>query len=681
MLIGSLRLVMWSTVFILSLNSVINFVDNFTYSFTLTAATCVLTVFLLYFLKPARFNFIRYAYIVIIHVFLVLLNLFEGLIAGNYVYFFLLLIISIFIFDFAEQKKLLFAYFCTISSTITVFIFSETHSVAQRMTDSQERFTFSFNLIFSVSFICLLTWVILKRNYTSRIQLDNKQKFLDTVFNTSLDAVFIVNTSTSCIEDCNLNSLQIFHAADASVFKSKPLASLFAITPQGLNVNDLYSIKDQSWQGEIECITPGGIIFPGYISIVPFYYNNNYYKKVSILDFSSIKKAQIQLIEAKEQAEHALKAKSKFLSNMSHELRTPLNGIVGVSNLLLQEEYPSSLESHFNVLKYSSEHMLALVNDVLDFSKFEADKMELTEEPFNIYELLHSVEVRFKHEFEKKALQLVFDVDSGLNREFRGDSMRIDQVLSNLIANALKFTEKGEVRISAKAERIMGRRVAVNFKVTDTGIGIPDSKKDIIFESFTQADNATTRKYGGTGLGLAISKKIINLYNGVLKVTDNKPAGSCFTFTIQLPYNTDAGVNKTVHENNPVVYDLAGLRVLIAEDNPVNMMIASRFLKKWNIDVTEKVNGQEALHSFENNTFDVLLIDLEMPLMDGYELISEIRKINPSVPAIAFTAAVYDNMHADLSSKGFSDYIQKPFKPESLQQKLVQYTKNKAAVT
>ncbi len=680
LLLGNLRIVMKSAVFILALNSIINYSDNFIYSFTLTSSACVLILCLIYFSKPAFFSAIRYLFVTIIHIFLVLLNLAEGLITGNYVYFFLQLIISIFIFDFSEQRKLAFAYFCTIISTAAVFLFAETHSSLQGMTDAQERFGFSFNLIFSVSFICLLTWAILRRNFNNRIQLDNKQKFLDTVFNTSLDAVFIVNTSTNCIEDSNVNSLQIFNAAEISVFKDRPLASLFAVTPQGLNVHDLYSIKDQSWQGEIECITPGGIVFPGYISIVPFYYNNNYYKKVSILDFSSIKKAQVQLIEAKEQAENALKAKSKFLSNMSHELRTPLNGIVGVSNLLLQEEYPSSLESHFNVLKYSSEHMLALVNDVLDFSKFEADKMELTEEPFNVYELLHTIEVRFKHEFEKKEVQLVFDVDAGVNREFRGDSMRIDQVLSNLISNALKFTQKGEVRIVAKAERIMDKRVAVNFKVTDTGIGIPDSKKDIIFESFTQADNATTRKYGGTGLGLAISKKIINLYNGVLKVTDNDPTGSCFAFTIQLPYY-ESSESKTVNQNNhTAVYDLAGLRVLIAEDNPVNMMIASRFLKKWNVDVTEKTNGLEALHSFTNESFDVLLIDLEMPVMDGYEFISEVRKKNPAIPAIAFTAAVYDNMYADLNSKGFSDYVQKPFKPESLQQKLQQYCKKKESV-
>jgi signal transduction histidine kinase/CheY-like chemotaxis protein len=676
-LIGNLRLVMMSSVFILTLNSVINFFDNFSYSFILTASTCAVTILLLYFAKPANFNFVRYSFIVFIHIFLVLMNLFEGLIAGNYVYFFLLLIISIFIFDFAERKKLLFSYFCTIASTITVFLFGQTHSVVQRMTDTQERFTFSFNLIFSLSFICLLTWVILRRNYNNRIQLDNKQKFLDTVFNTSLDAVLIVNTSTNCIEDCNVNSLKIFNA-DISAFKGKPLSSLFAVTPDGVDINNLYSIKDQSWQGEIECLTPGGIVFPGYISIVPFYYNSNYYKKVSILDFSSIKKANTQLIEAKEQAEHALKAKSKFLSNMSHELRTPLNGIVGVSNLLLQEEYPASLESHFNVLKYSSEHMLALVNDVLDFSKFEADKMELTEDPFNILELLQGIEARFKHEFEKKKVNFLFDVQQALNRNFVGDSMRIEQVLSNLIANALKFTENGEVRVVAAAERVMGKTVAVNFKVIDTGIGIPDSKKEIIFESFTQADNATTRKYGGTGLGLAISKKIISLYNGQLQVTNNQPKGSCFSFTIQLPFSEN-GAAKTSNLNNAeVIETLTGLKVLLAEDNPVNMMIASRFLKKWNIDVRETVNGQEALQNFANETFDVLLIDLEMPVMDGYEFINEVRKKNPAIPAIAFTAAVYDNMHDDLGNKGFSDYIQKPFKPEQLQQKLHQYAKQKS---
>lgn len=656
-----------------------NYTKNLVYSFTFTATAAASILMIIYFLKSRFFNAARYLFVIVIHAFLVLLNIAEGLIAGNYVYFFLLLLISIFIFDFSERMKLAFAYLCTVISTVVVFLLGEPHSTLQRLGDVDEKFTFAFNLVFSVSFICLLTYIILKRNFSNRVQLDNKQMFLDTVFNTSLDAVFIVNTSTNCIENCNENSLIIFDAAEKKDLKGRQLASLFAAMPEGSHIDDLLRIKDQSWQGEIECITPGGIVFPGYISIVPFYYNDNYYKKVSILDFSSIRKAQSQLIEAKEQAEQALKAKSRFLSNMSHELRTPLNGIVGVSNLLLQEEYPASLENHFNVLKYSSEHMLALVNDVLDFSKFEADKMELSREAFNIYELLHSIEMRFKYEFEKKGVQFICTTDAGLNREFIGDSVRIEQVLSNLISNALKFTEKGEVKLIANAERIIDKTVAVNFKVIDTGIGIPDSKKEIIFESFTQADNATTRKYGGTGLGLAISKKIVSLYNGTLKVTDNYPSGSCFTFTILLPFNENSYTKKIRGTSIIPVNELRGLRVLIAEDNAVNMMIASRFLKKWNVEVTEAMNGREALNQFQSQIFDVLLIDLEMPVMDGYEFVKEVRSINSHIPAIAFTAAVYDQMHTDLSNKGFSDYIQKPFKPENLQQKLLQYVKNKAA--
>ncbi len=678
LMLENFRLVMWSSVFVLTMSAAINFSGNLVYSFLFTAVTDVLILGIIYLLAPRSFTTARYLYVIVIHLLLVLLNIAEGLIAGNYVYFFLLLIISIFIFDFSERKNLAFAYLCTIVSTVAIFYWAEPHSTLQRIGDANEKFTFAFNLVFSVSFICLLTYLILKRNFANRVQLDNKQMFLDTVFNTSLDAVFIVNATTNLIENCNANSLIIFDAADDSLIKGKPLISLFASVPEELNINDLLENKDQQWQGEIECVSAGGIIFPGYISIVPFYYNNSYYKKVSILDFSSIRKVQNQLIEAKEQAEQALKAKSRFLSNMSHELRTPLNGIVGVSNLLLQEEYPASLESHFNVLKYSSEHMLALVNDVLDFSKFEADKMELAKEVFNIYELLKNIEMRFKYEFEKKGLRFVCTVNAGLNREFIGDNVRIEQVLSNLIANALKFTEKGEVKIIANVERVIDNTAAVNFKVIDTGIGIPNSKKEIIFESFTQADNATTRKYGGTGLGLAISKKIVGLYNGTLKVTDNYPSGSAFTFTIQLPFNENT-YHRPTHEASIIpANELRGLRVLVAEDNAVNMMIASRFLKKWNIEVTEAANGQEAWLQFQNNTFDVLLIDLEMPVMDGYAFVKAVRSVNNHIPAIAFTAAVYEQMHIDLGNKGFSDYIQKPFKPENLQQKLLQYVKKKA---
>jgi len=393
---------------------------------------------------------------------------------------------------------------------------------------------------------------------------------------------------------------------------------------------------------------------------------------------ANLRKAEMELLKAKKKAEVAANTKSRFLSNMSHELRTPLNGIIGVSNLLSQESYMPHQKQSLDILRYSSEHMMTLINDILDYHKIEAGKLELEMRPVNIMKFMNRIINQFSGQIQLKGLQFNTAIDIHLDNEMFTDDTRLNQILNNLLSNAIKFTETGSISLTAKQLHSTSERATVQFVVKDTGIGIPELKHREIFRSFTQADIDTTRKYGGTGLGLTISKRLINMFNSELMLKSQEGRGSEFFFTVVLRINQE---NKLYIEedHSRQLASLEGVRILIAEDNKVNMSIAKRFMNKWGIVVEEAVNGKEAVERFRNGSYDLMLIDLEMPEMDGPSALKEIRRFNKSVPAMAFTAAVYDNMENDLLKKGFVDYIHKPFRPEVLHNKIATLVMEKRA--
>jgi signal transduction histidine kinase/CheY-like chemotaxis protein len=384
---------------------------------------------------------------------------------------------------------------------------------------------------------------------------------------------------------------------------------------------------------------------------------------------ANLRKTEMELIKAKKKAEVAANAKSRFLSNMSHELRTPLNGIIGASNLLVHEVHLPSQKQSLDILRYSSEHMMTLINDILDYHKIEAGRLELEVRPVNVMQFMNRIISQFAGQVQAKGLKFHTAIDIHLDNEMYTDDTRLNQILSNLLSNAIKFTEKGSISVTAKQLHATSEKATVQFVVKDTGIGIPEHKHREIFRSFTQADIDTTRKYGGTGLGLTISKRLINMFNSELMLKSQDGKGSEFFFTVELRINQDAKM--LVEEDHTVnLTSLKGYRILVAEDNKVNMSIAKRFMNKWGIIVEEAVNGREAVERSRYNKYDLMLIDLEMPEMDGVTALHEIRRLNNNVPALAFTAAVYDNMELDLRRKGFVDYIHKPFRPEVLHKKI-----------
>jgi signal transduction histidine kinase/CheY-like chemotaxis protein len=384
-----------------------------------------------------------------------------------------------------------------------------------------------------------------------------------------------------------------------------------------------------------------------------------------------------QLLKAKEVAEEGARSKSMFLSNMSHELRTPLNGIIGTSNLLLEEDHLPAQKEHLAVLKYSSEHMLTLVNDILDFNKIEAGKIGLLQTPVNLLWLLKQTEAVFAKQFEQKQIAFTVVKDPALDMLVLTDDTRLTQVLNNLLGNALKFTHKGGVTLTANITALKSDMVTVHFSVTDTGIGIAAGKLNAIFDSFTLADSKTTRQYGGTGLGLSISKKIVQAFNGDLLANSQPGQGSSFYFTLSFVRSKLQSLS--LPEKKKVKLEpMPGLRLLIAEDNVINMKVARKFLQNWEVNIQEAVNGVEAVALCRDNHFDLLLLDLEMPEMDGHTALTEIRKFNPAIPAIAFTAAMYPNIKEQLAEKGFNDFVSKPFRPEDLYNKIKQFQRQTA---
>jgi signal transduction histidine kinase/CheY-like chemotaxis protein len=378
---------------------------------------------------------------------------------------------------------------------------------------------------------------------------------------------------------------------------------------------------------------------------------------------------EAELIKAKELAEASSKTKLQFLSNMSHELRTPLNGIIGTTNLLQLDEHNTTQKEQYELLEYSSQHMLHLVNDVLDFSKIESGKIELENRHFGLQNFIKNIYNSFAPQFEKKNLYFkLLHNDSNVDYSINSDDIRLGQIFNNLLANALKFTQHGGVTLGITTSMLPENKLSIKFDVIDTGIGIKQESLESIFESFVQADLNTTRKYGGTGLGLAISKKLANVFESDLFVESVLDKGSHFYFTII--FDVSKNTNHALKEELITYKSLDGMRILIAEDNKINMLIARKFLLKWSVNIMEAEDGKQAIELCKQHGFDLILLDLEMPEADGYTALAEIRKLLPTIPAIAFTATVFENIEETLIKKGFNDYILKPFAPQELNAKL-----------
>jgi signal transduction histidine kinase/CheY-like chemotaxis protein len=390
-------------------------------------------------------------------------------------------------------------------------------------------------------------------------------------------------------------------------------------------------------------------------------------------DISNKKEAEANLLNAKLTAEEEVQAKTRFRTNRSQEIRTPLNGIVGITNILLDEEHLESQEKNLETLSNLSEHTLQLINNILDLSKIEAGKAALSQERFHLLLLVNKLKSIFESTARHKKIDFQIHIDGNADTYIKGDEVKINQVLFNLLGNAFKFTEEGFVKLTIAISETSSskQKVLLKFIVEDSGIGIKAEDQTKIFESFTQADSLTTRKFGGTGLGITISEKLLSLMNSSLQLKSNYGKGSCFWFELELTLSSFEPSLK--NELKPGDYLLPGIHILLAEDNKINQMVAKRMLEKWKATVTVAENGKEAYEQALSSRYDVILMDLDMPVMDGYESASLIKASKSNLFIIALTAAAFEDMDIHLKKKGFDDVVQKPFKPYELFSKISKY--------
>lgn len=392
-----------------------------------------------------------------------------------------------------------------------------------------------------------------------------------------------------------------------------------------------------------------------------------------MVDISDRKKAEAQLVKGRQDAIDLSKAKETFLSVMSHEMRTPLNAVIGMTRMLKQEGPMESQVEKLNILEFSANNLLTLINDILDFTKIETGNLQLEHAPFDVVKLIDRTIESMQFNVKGKDVALFSKVDPRIPRMIMGDSTRIYQILMNLLGNAVKFTEKGQVELKIRLVKEQEETVTIGFFVSDTGIGIAPDKLEKIFDAYVQAGSDITRKYGGTGLGLSITQKLIRLHDSEISVQSEVGRGSVFSFDLTL--------KKAVVAAEPIESDAPqqqfSASVLVVDDNPINRLVTRKTLEKWGVGITLAENGREAVEMVRQKDFDLVFMDIHMPELDGLEATRIIRSMPHEkyrkLPIVALTASALKSDNDKFLREGMDDFVLKPFDPDVIYDKLLKY--------
>ena len=430
----------------------------------------------------------------------------------------------------------------------------------------------------------------------------------------------------------------------------------------------------KGWIGELNVKTKNRT-FPIGCEIMPFQATQlskgGYY--IILRDITERKQAIKKLVDAKDAAENNMKIRQQFLANMSHEVRTPMNAIIGLSSLLLDGTLKGKQKQFADSIKLSAENLLVILNDILDISKMESGKLSIEKVSFDFYQLIEGVRSIFVHKIEDKGIKFIINIEEEIPDFLIGDPTRLNQILLNLISNAVKFTDKGHISLNIKAVTNSQSETTLQFEVEDTGLGIAKENLEKIFNVFTQESSNTARLFGGTGLGLAIVKQLIGIQNGKINVRSIINKGSVFTAEIKY------GIPK-VQLEQPKEFNedfqlskLKEARIIMAEDYPMNQLLAKSLFDKWGLHLTIVENGKELLNDLNTNTYDIILMDIQMPEMDGLEATRKLRQRGIRTPVIAITAHAFAEEQEQCIKSGMNDFISKPFKEKDLKEKLITF--------
>jgi PAS domain S-box-containing protein len=422
-----------------------------------------------------------------------------------------------------------------------------------------------------------------------------------------------------------------------------------------------------------------GFVIPVSLSAIAIYNEQDEYvsSRSTLFDITEQEKIEEQLKEAKRDADESALVKEQFLANMSHEIRTPINSVIGFTNLLQKTSLSSEQQQFVHLIQSASESLLTIINDILDISKIEAGMLRIEKSPFSLRGLCSSLETMFQHRVKEKSLSFTIHIQDHIPDTLTGDAVRLTQILVNLISNAIKFTQEGGISIVIIPVKETETSVRLRFSVKDSGIGIPEDKLDSVFERFEQGETNTTRKYGGTGLGLSIVRNLIHLQHGNIAVKSEMGHGTEFLFELEyeiLPM-TDAHKNMQhadLHENGNGLFE--GVRILVVEDNQMNQLLMKHTFQNWNLNFDLAENGQQAVDKLNRDKFDLVLLDIQMPVMDGYATAKTIRnELKSNIPIIAMTAHAMAGEREKCLSQGMNDYISKPIQEKELQNLLKKY--------
>lgn len=514
--------------------------------------------------------------------------------------------------------------------------------------------------------------------------LFHRKQFLEIIFNHLSDTVLVLDCADHHLIDFNDRAVHMFEAENKDNFAHG--FDLAALILKKDEENALHFLLQKevftSAATDIQYVTLKGTPFWGKTSLIDLTYGNSRIRVIQISDITQQKILEEKLISDKGAAEQAMKSREDFLSTMSHEIRTPLNAVLGMTHLMLQKEPREDQKKLLYTLRFAGENLTALINDILDYSKIEAGRLELNWKDFNLKEFIHGIKLTYKNLANEKGLLFRLLLEEELPEFVNGDVNRLGQILNNLLNNAIKFTEKGQIVVSVYAEEEQEEQYILLFEVSDTGIGIPEDKQEVIFDPYQQASSRIAASFGGTGLGLSIVRNLVNLQKGELSLQSKEGEGS--TFKVKLPFGKpESPEHNNENKSNNFISDyqsLEGLKVLYVEDVIPNQLLMEGLCDNWKIDLDTALNGLEALEKVRKDQYDLILMDIQMPQKDGYETALEIRSLKDphyeNIPIIALSASVSEKTQRRIHESGMNDYLPKPINPKNLHEKLSKFLKS-----